>query len=410
MCWPSSRSGRCASVITVCRRVGGWRGRRCCLRWWPVRRVKVGVELSGRFSSVDEALIAGRISWEHARVIVTAANPRIVEKIADIQDHLVAAARGTLFERWRREVTGIADSVGRGRRPRPRRRPVAESACCCRAPSAARPRCRAGWWASGAWSPARPSTTWPPSCAAPFKADREVCPELVMPDQSTLRALAFVELCRRGLGVDLDADQGASSGCDVGRERRDPAVGGGHPRRHRRPRRREPGVVVRSRSAPHRLGQPGHPRRYGPHRALRHRPPTTSHRPARRRLRLSRLRMPGGVDRRPSRRALHTDRGPTDIDNLAGLCRHHHRVTHRNGWTMTATADGWFWWTTPTGDQIWSQRHGTQRNSTMRAGPAPPRECTQTRCRSYALALSPNTSRTDCSKSASSGDRAVARS
>jgi hypothetical protein len=34
---------------------------------------------------------------------------------------------------------------------------------------------------------------------------------------------------------------------------------------------------------------------------------------------------------------------------------------------MTATVDGWFWWTTPTGDAIWSQRHGTQR-----AGPAPP--------------------------------------
>ncbi len=71
--------------------------------------MKVGVELSGRFSSVDEALIDGRIGWEHARVIVAAANPRIVKKIADIQDHLVAAAQGTLFERWRREVTGIAD-------------------------------------------------------------------------------------------------------------------------------------------------------------------------------------------------------------------------------------------------------------------------------------------------------------
>ncbi len=42
-------------------------------------------------------------------VIVAAANPRIVKKVADIQDHLVAAARGMLFERWRREVVGIAD-------------------------------------------------------------------------------------------------------------------------------------------------------------------------------------------------------------------------------------------------------------------------------------------------------------
>ena len=28
--------------------------------------------------------------------------------------------------------------------------------------------------------------------------------------------------------------------------------------------------------------------------------------------------------------------GPTDITNLALLCRHHHGVTHRSGWTMTA--------------------------------------------------------------------------
>ncbi len=62
-----------------------------------------------------------------------------------------------------------------------------------------------------------------------FQADREHCPELVIPDQSTLRALAFVELCRRGLGVDLDSEQGASAGCDVGRERDDPQSRGDHP-------------------------------------------------------------------------------------------------------------------------------------------------------------------------------------
>jgi len=59
--------------------------------------------------------------------------------------------------------------------------------------------------------------------------------------------------------------------------------------------------------------------------------------------------------------------GPTDIANLAALCRSHHGVTHRKGWTMTATTDGWFWWQTPSGHTFWSQRHGQQR-----AGPAPP--------------------------------------
>jgi hypothetical protein len=58
--------------------------------------------------------------------------------------------------------------------------------------------------------------------------------------------------------------------------------------------------------------------------------------------------------------------GTTDTANLAPLCRRHHGITHRTGWAMHATDDGWFWWVTPSGDSFWSQRHGTQR-----AGPTP---------------------------------------
>jgi hypothetical protein len=53
--------------------------------------------------------------------------------------------------------------------------------------------------------------------------------------------------------------------------------------------------------------------------------------------------------------------GHTDLRNLASLCRHHHRLTHRAGWTMAATPDQWFHWTTPAGRTIWSQRHGIPR-------------------------------------------------
>jgi hypothetical protein len=40
--------------------------------------------------------------------------------------------------------------------------------------------------------------------------------------------------------------------------------------------------------------------------------------------------------------------GNTDLENLALLCRHHHGITQRRGWTMTATHDQHFVWTTPT--------------------------------------------------------------
>lgn len=53
--------------------------------------------------------------------------------------------------------------------------------------------------------------------------------------------------------------------------------------------------------------------------------------------------------------------GRTDLSRLAPLCRHHHGVSHRRHWTMTATADGWFRWQTPNGQILWSQRHGRIR-------------------------------------------------
>jgi hypothetical protein len=60
------------------------------------------------------------------------------------------------------------------------------------------------------------------------------------------------------------------------------------------------------------------------------------------------------------------DGGTTDIIILAALCRRHHGITHRKGWSMHATDDGWFYWITPSGDSFWSQRHGRQRT-----GPTP---------------------------------------
>ena len=58
--------------------------------------------------------------------------------------------------------------------------------------------------------------------------------------------------------------------------------------------------------------------------------------------------------------------GTTDLCNLVCLCRHHHGVAHRNGWSVRVDADGWAIFTTPSGQRFWGQRHGRQRE-----GPAP---------------------------------------
>jgi hypothetical protein len=52
--------------------------------------------------------------------------------------------------------------------------------------------------------------------------------------------------------------------------------------------------------------------------------------------------------------------GPTDLRNFASLCRFHHGVTHRRGWSMTANGDGTFTWTTPQGRTLHSQSHTTR--------------------------------------------------
>ena len=43
--------------------------------------------------------------------------------------------------------------------------------------------------------------------------------------------------------------------------------------------------------------------------------------------------------------------GPTAIWNLVSLCKHHHRVKHDAGWTLTMTRDGDCTWTDPHGRQ-----------------------------------------------------------
>jgi hypothetical protein len=57
--------------------------------------------------------------------------------------------------------------------------------------------------------------------------------------------------------------------------------------------------------------------------------------------------------------------GATTPHNLACLCRHHHRLKHQAGWTLTRTPDGTHTWTTPTG-----RRH--HRPPTPLTAPAPP--------------------------------------
>ena len=49
----------------------------------------------------------------------------------------------------------------------------------------------------------------------------------------------------------------------------------------------------------------------------------------------------------PDHITAHSRGGPTAIWNLVSLCKHHHRVKHHAGWTLTMTRDGTCTWTDP---------------------------------------------------------------
>jgi Domain of unknown function (DUF222) len=49
--------------------------------------------------------------------------------------------------------------------------------------------------------------------------------------------------------------------------------------------------------------------------------------------------------------------GTTSADNLAALCRHHHRLKHDTQWQVQQHADGTLTWTAPTGHQYTTQPH-----------------------------------------------------
>jgi hypothetical protein len=59
-----------------------------------------------------------------------------------------------------------------------------------------------------------------------------------------------------------------------------------------------------------------------------------------------------------------TEGGRTDLASMCLLCTGHHTVSHTSGWRMSPNLDasgdptGTFRWVTPSGEVLWSQRHG----------------------------------------------------
>ncbi len=188
--------------------------------------------------------------------------------------------------------------------------------------------------------------------------------ELLRPGRATLEALALVEICRRANatdvtstrspGVDVTLVVNASDPCaasdSAGVRLQDDTT------RHLLCDARLLPVVVDSLGVPLDLGRASRLASTGQRKAMA--------------LRDGGCVFPGCTAPPSWSEAHHmvewSNDGVTDLADLASLCRHHHGVVHRKGWSIQATEDGSFWFTAPSGTSFWGQRHRRQRQ-----GPTP---------------------------------------
>jgi Domain of unknown function (DUF222)/HNH endonuclease len=310
-------------------------------------RVRTANKLRRELDGVDRALGGGRISFEHARVLADAANPRVADAIAGVQDRLVESAESSPFGAWQRGVAELveladqdgghdpADDVSRNRLHADRVGDTVEI--------------RGQLVGDAALSFAEALEQATEALWRRYKTDHDACPDIEIPARSVLRALALVELCRHGLAetrpgpvVDItlviNPDDGTVRAPD--------------------------GDRVDPRTCSHLFCDPIlHALVIRPSEPLDLKRSVRFATPHQRRVLAIRdrgCRFPG-CGAPPSWCDAHhitywDRRGDTDISNLVLLCRRHHGVTHRHGWTLTTHPNGDLTWTTPTGRTLTSRK------------------------------------------------------
>jgi hypothetical protein len=321
-------------------------------------RLRLGARLRFPLGLTDEALIEGRITSDHARVLAdAAANPRIADDIAALQGELIDRAQSTNFRVWRHQMAVLVELLDQDGAFDPDRE-LARNHMNLRPHGDGSVSFSGELVGEAALSftqllEAETDRRWRAQ-----RADHDECPELAVPDRSTLRALAMVDLMAKGSAGHAPTGHGPVVDVTLVIHADDPdqpdhvqTVDGDHvspdTARH---------LCCDATFTPIYVDHNGVPLDAG--REIRY-----ANRAQRRALAVRDggcvwlgCDMPvGWTDAHHITPWEHG--GPTDLANLALLCRHHHGVTHRTGWTMTAHADQTFTWLTPGGQTLHSQRN-----------------------------------------------------
>ena len=337
------------------------------------RRLSVARTIEEHLQVVDDALSCGVIGWEHAAVFAEVVNDRNAELVAAAAPQLIDAASRTEFARWAEDVRAVAQVLD----PDGTHDPAGDLA-----------RNRLTLSPTDGFTLVRGELVGEHAIFAKevidaktdevhlrYQRDQRHFPDLVIPPRATLRALALVELLRQAHGIDPNTSSGPKVEATVmvhpDHAPDDPA---------------NPAELAHAPAAPTVTTRDGHrlPSEVAElftcaavwHTATlalsEHGVPiagTDAYQPTRSLRRAVERRDGGctfpGCDAKASWSDAHHlipwPKGPTALHNLALLCRHHHRVVHRRGWTVTLTDDGWTHWTSPEGTTRSGQRHFRRR-------------------------------------------------
>lgn len=357
------------------------------------RRVRASRHLCQHLPDAVEALAQAELSWDHCLVLQRAANPRIAGQVNELLPELITLAQHLPFDIWAREVAAIAEHLDADGAHQP-------------VVPANRVRLTDGFDGSAnldgefhddaalelrALLDAQTDRIW-----RRYKQLSEVDGDAnVIPPRNQLRAEALLELVRLGSATDAAATRPTRPDVTVVLQPNGTATTlSGSPLRSYHVE------ALLRRALFHAVHADGDGCVHGPSQPIDSIDPNTEFG----RVIAAALgeAEPTDLDRGPRfanravRRAVASrdggcvfpgcdlpidwcdfhhviawrDGGPTTVGNTAPLCRFHHGVTHRLGWTMHATTDQWFWWETPTGKILWSQRHHIPRPD------PPPTPCT----------------------------------
>ncbi|HKY17084.1 MAG TPA: DUF222 domain-containing protein [Microthrixaceae bacterium] len=355
------RRGECEAEVGVS--TGAWYAEVAGVpRGVAKARVATARKLGSVLTGTGEALTEGRISYEQARVIADAANPRIAEQIAGMEHEWIDLVDEWSFERFRREVAGALNALDEDGGYDPVKDRDADKLSFVDRPDGVTD--LRGTLVGEAAVLARSAIdSKADELFRRYTHDHGKDPSIVVPCRSALLAEAMVELLREAEGVDLESSKpprvettmvvkaddafGAARTMD-GTRLTESAIA------HLRCDESLRALIVDSEGVPLWLGRST--RFPTPHQRL-----------------VIGIRDGGcvfpGCDMPMSWCDVHHEPdwdhgGRSDPDAMAALCRGHHRLVHKGGWSLRLDDDQRAEFTSPTGRSIGGQRHGRTHTGT----------------------------------------------